>query len=368
MNQDNHPPIRPFNGVYRGRRVLITGHSGFKGSWLAIWLKMLGAEVIGYSLEPPSDPSNFEACGIKNILTHIYGDIRDHRHLVSVFQRYQPEFVFHMAAQPLVRLSYSEPRLTYETNVMGTVNVLEAVRQTRSVRVVVNVTSDKCYENREWVWGYRECDPMGGYDPYSSSKGCAELVTAAYRRSFFSPSTPQPSVALASVRAGNVIGGGDWGRDRLVPDCICALSQGKEIVIRNPNAVRPWQHVLEPLSGYLLLGARLWTDGPRYASAWNFGPADDEVYTVEEVVKEVIRLWGQGRYRIDACKHLHEAHWLKLDCSKAHIKLGWKSRLNTKQALGKTVEWYRQFYESRSTEELCVFTQRQIEEYMALCA
>ncbi|MBW2109508.1 MAG: CDP-glucose 4,6-dehydratase, partial [Deltaproteobacteria bacterium] len=306
--------------------------------------------------------------------THIYGDVRDHKHLISVFQEYQPEFVFHLAAQPLVRLSYSEPRMTYGTNVMGTVNLFEAVRATNSVRVVVNITSDKCYENKEWVWGYRENDPMGGYDPYSSSKGCAELITAAYRCSFFGYSTPQPfnpsttqhSVALASVRAGNVIGGGDWGSDRLVPDCVRALSKGEEIMIRYPKAIRPWQHVLEPLSGYLLLGAKLWADGSRYAGAWNFGPSGDEVWTVKELVKELIRLWGNGSFRVDSGEHLHEAHWLKLDCSKARIELDWRPRLSISQALEKTVEWYGQFYADASPKEMRDLSERQIMEYTHL--
>jgi CDP-glucose 4,6-dehydratase len=231
------------------------------------------------------------------------------------------------------------------------------------------VTSDKCYENREWVWGYRENDPMGGYDPYSSSKGCAELAIAAYRQSFFNPDRyKEHKVGLSSVRAGNVIGGGDWGPDRLVPDCVRALSKGEEIMIRYPSAIRPWQHVLEPLSGYLLLGARLWTDGPRYAGAWNFGPSGDEVYTVEEVVKEVIRLWGHGSYRVDEGEQLHEAHWLKLDCSKARIELQWKPGYTVKQALEKSVEWYKQFYARAGTEKMRVFSEKQIEEYMALCA
>lgn len=226
--------------IYKNKKVLVTGHTGFKGSWLSIWLKMLGAEVIGYSLEPPSTPSNFEACDLESRITHIHGDVRDLEHLQGVFKKYKPEIVFHLAAQPLVRLSYADPHTTYETNVMGTVNVLEAVRQTKSVRVMVNITSDKCYENREWVWGYRENDPMGGYDPYSSSKGCAELVTAAYRKSFFNPEkSGDNKVALSSVRAGNVIGGGDWGQDRLVPDCVRALSSKRPIAIRNPGAIRP---------------------------------------------------------------------------------------------------------------------------------
>ena len=356
--------------IYKKKKVLITGHTGFKGSWLSIWLKKLGAQVIGYSLEPPSTPNNFEACNLESKITHIHGDVRDLGHLQAVFEKYNPEIVFHLAAQPLVRISYADPHTTYETNVMGTVNVLEAVRQAESVRVLVNITSDKCYENREWVWGYRENDPMGGYDPYSSSKGCAELITAAYRQSFFNPDRyKEHKVALSSVRAGNVIGGGDWGEDRLIPDCIRALCQGKEIVIRNPNAIRPWQHVLEPLSGYLLLGARLWYDGPRYSGSWNFGPLDSEVWTVHKVAESVCSLWSKEleskiRYPKSDIQNPHEAHWLKLDCSKARIDLQWEPRYSVKQALEKTIEWYRTFYQGSKATEMMEFTKKQIDGYL----
>ena len=298
-------------------------------------------------------------------MVHIHGDVRDYEHLLAVFKEHKPDIVFHLAAQPLVRLSYDAPHTTYETNVMGMVNLLEAVRQTKSVRVVVNITSDKCYENREWVWGYRENDSMGGHDPYSSSKGCAELVTSAYLRSFFSREDHENkhNVGLASVRAGNVIGGGDWGEDRLIPDCIRALSQGKEIVIRNPDAIRPWQHVLEPLSGYLLLGAKLWYDGGRYSGAWNFGPMDGEVWTVEDVVKATIRSWGKGSYRVESHGNPHEAHWLKLDCSKARIELDWKPWYSVKKALEKSIEWYRMFYKGSKAMDIMEFTEKQIEGY-----
>ena len=368
-----HTPssTRPFAGIYSRRKVFITGHTGFKGGWLALWLKLLEAEVFGYSLDPPTVPSFFEAVGLESLIDyHVIGDVRDGEKLAAAMQEFRPEFVFHLAAQPLVRISYQDPRLTYETNVMGTINVLEAVRQVDTVRAAIMVTSDKCYENREWPYGYREIDPMGGYDPYSSSKGCAELVIAAYIRSFFNPQEYGRShqVALASVRAGNVIGGGDWGQDRLVPDCVRALSGSGTIYIRNPSAIRPWQHVLEPLGGYLLLGAKLWTDGSQYTGAWNFGPPDEEVLTVEEIVKEVIRLWGEGRYQVDSNEHPHEAHWLKLDCSKARIKLGWRSKLTVRQALAKTVEWYKRFYEGAGLEEMQIFTQKQIEEYMGICS
>jgi len=354
-----------FNNIYKGKRVLITGHTGFKGSWLSLWLKQLDAEVIGYSLDPPSAPNNFQVCGLEQNLVHNHGDVRDYEQVLSVFKKYKPEFVFHLAAQPLVRFSYENPRLTYETNVMGTANILDAVRETESVRAVVNVTSDKCYENKEWVWGYRENDPMGGHDPYSSSKGCAELVASAYLSSFFPPETygNKHRVALGTVRAGNVIGGGDWGEDRLIPDCIRALSEGKEIVIRSPNAVRPWQHVLEPLSGYLLLGAKLWEEGPKYSGAWNFGPRDDEAWTVEDVVKETIHYWGEGSYRVESHGNPHEAHWLKLDCSKARIDLKWEPRYPVKQALEKIIEWYRMFYQTNGTINMKEFTEKQIEIY-----
>jgi len=350
---------------WRGKKVFLTGHTGFKGSWLSIWLKLLGAEVIGYSLKPPSIPNNFEVCGLEAELTHIHGDVRDYKLLLSVFETYRPEFVFHLAAQPLVRLSYQEPRLTYETNIMGTVNLLEAVRATESVRAVVIVTSDKCYENREWVRGYREDDSMGGHDPYSSSKGCAELVNSAYLRSYFSPSDYGRThrVAIASVRAGNVIGGGDWGTDRLIPDCVRALSCSQEIVIRHPKAIRPWQHVQEPLSGYLLIGSKLLENGPRYCGAWNFGPMDAEVWTVEDVVKMVCKLWEHGKYVVDTEPALHEANWLKLDCSKARLELNWSPKLNISKTLKKTIEWYRLFYSNHKSEKLKALIKQQIREY-----
>lgn len=357
-----------FKNIYKNRRVLVTGHTGFKGSWLSIWLMLLQAEIIGYSLDPPSDPNNFEACELQKRVTHVYGDVRDYEHLVSVLKMHQPEFVFHLAAQPLVRFSYQEPRLTYETNVMGTVNVLEATRQTPSVRAIVNVTSDKCYENRGWVWGYREDDPMGGHDPYSSSKGCAELVNSAYLKSFFSPDQygKGHSKALASVRAGNVIGGGDWGRDRLIPDCVRALNRGEEIVIRYPRAIRPWQHVLDAINGYLLIGAKLWTDGSKYTGAWNFGSSENDVWSVQRVVDEVIHLWGRGECRVVLERGLHEEYFLKLDPSKARIELGWHTRFDVRRALAATVEWYRKFYSGISADDLFDFNGEQIKKYESL--
>lgn len=356
-----------FSDVFKNKTVLITGHTGFKGSWLTLWLHNLGAKVIGYSLEPPSVPNFFEACNLKSRMTHIHGDVRDLQHLIEIFDIHQPEFVLHLAAQPLVRLSYADPLTTYETNIMGTVNLLEAVRQTKSVKVVVNITSDKCYENNEWAWAYRENDPMGGHDPYSSSKGCAELVTSTYLRSFFNPEhyDKKHHVGLASVRAGNVIGGGDWGNGRLLPDCVRSLSNKEEIIIRYPKAIRPWQHVLEPLSGYLHLASKLRSEGPKYSGAWNFGPMDAEVWTVEEVTREVCKLWGDGKYAIDNQTQLHEANWLKLDCSKARIELGWKPIYPIKLALEKTVSWYKEFYSNVTGDALRSYTLNQIEEYAA---
>ena len=354
-----------FRKIYGNKKVLITGHTGFKGSWLSLWLTELGANVIGYSLEPPTEPNLFEAINLKDKITHIIGDVINEEHLISIFEKYQPEFVFHLAAQPLVRRSYKEPKFTYETNVMGTVNILEAVRKTSSVRVCVIITSDKCYENREWVYGYRETDPMGGYDPYSSSKGCAELVTATYRRAFFNPEDYGEihNEALSSVRAGNVIGGGDWGGDRLISDCVRALSQDKTIVIRNPQATRPWQYVLEPLSGYLLLGSLMYKDGTKYSSAWNFGPNDESIITVEALVKLVIKHWGSGSYTIDTSSHPHEAGLLKLDASKARALLGWKPVYDVYEAVEKTIYWYKIFYNGMRKEKLYEYTVEEIMEY-----
>jgi CDP-glucose 4,6-dehydratase len=281
---------------WRGKRVFLTGHTGFKGSWLALWLKSLGAEVTGFALPPPTQPNLFEEAEVEDGLNSIIGDIRDFGTLQKSVHLASPEIVFHMAAQPLVRISYKYPIETYATNVMGTVHLLEAVRHTDSVKAIVNITTDKCYDNREWVWGYRENEPMGGFDPYSNSKGCAELASSAYRSSFFSKENySQHGVALATVRAGNVIGGGDWALDRLIPDILAAFEQGEDVLIRNPHAIRPWQHVLEPLRGYLMLVERLIEDGPEYAEGWNFGPNDEDVQTVEQIVRRMAELWGGGR-------------------------------------------------------------------------
>jgi CDP-glucose 4,6-dehydratase len=354
-----------FNDIYKDKTVLVTGHTGFKGSWLSVWLKAMGANVVGYSLDPPSTPNNFDACGLSRMLTHIHGDIRDIDHLKKVFLQHKPDCVFHLAAQPLVRPSYDEPKLTFDTNIGGTVNVFETVRSTPSVRVLINITSDKCYENREWIWGYRENDPMGGHDPYSASKGCAELVFSSYLKSFFSENNEgNRQIGAASVRAGNVIGGGDWGMDRLIPDCIRAWSENKPVDIRNPYAVRPWQHVLEPLSGYLWLGALLWNEPQNYSGAWNFGPDDASHLTVAEVVDKLIQYWGSGSWMNHPSPDApHEANLLKLCCDKAHQKLNWYSALNIDDCLLMTTEWYKKFYESNLQEDMYAICTNQILTY-----
>jgi CDP-glucose 4,6-dehydratase len=346
---------------YKGKTVLVTGHTGFKGGWLAAWLKLLGARVIGYSLPPePDRPSLFEAACIDQNLISITGDIRDLTSLSSAFDSHKPEIVFHLAAQSLVRRSYRDPIETYSTNVMGTMNVLESVRMTPSVRAVVVITSDKCYENQEWPWAYRETDPLGGFDPYSSSKGCAEIVTAAYRKSFFGSDS---DVYVASTRAGNVIGGGDWAEDRLVPDIFRALSNGVQITLRNPDAIRPWQFVLEPLRGYLMLGERLWNEGEKCAEAWNFGPHDQDSISVLHLTRKVIQVWGAGEVVPErASDNPHEAHFLRLDSSKARSRLGWQPCLGIDEALEMTVEWYRAFYADRGFDGHS-FTNKQIQQY-----
>jgi CDP-glucose 4,6-dehydratase len=342
---------------WNGKKVFLTGHTGFKGSWLSLWLSSLGAQVTGYALAPPTTPSLFELARIGELVDSRIADVRDAGLLADTLHEAQPEIVIHMAAQPLVRDSYKIPVETYAVNVMGMIHLLEAVRGCPSVRAVVNVTTDKCYENREWVWGYRENEPMGGFDPYSSSKGCSELVTAAYRNSFFQNS----SVAVATARAGNVIGGGDWATDRLVPDCINALLAGQPIRIRNPYAIRPWQHVLEPLSGYMALARNLYESRDDYAEGWNFGPADDDAKPVEWIVSRLCELWGNGaRYEVDAGDHPHEAHYLKLDCSKARMRLGWHPRWNLDQALTEILEWVHVYSSGGDMRRCC---QKQIASY-----
>ena len=354
-----------FRNVYKGKKVLITGHTGFKGSWLAVWLRELGAEVTGYSLAPPSDPNNFSACRLKDKTTHIEGDIRDLDNLKRVFTEYEPEFIFHLAAQALVRTSYQNPKLTFDTNIGGTVNVLEAARMTPSVKVLINVTSDKCYENREWVWSYRENDPLGGHDPYSASKGGSEVVFSAYLKSFFRKEADGREIGAASVRAGNVIGGGDWGTDRLIPDCIRALSRGETIEIRNPKAIRPWQHVLEPLSGYLSLGAMLDKSPASFSGAWNFGPSGRDHLTVGQIAEKIVDLWGSGVWK-DVSSNgtaLHEAHTLKLCCDKALAELNWHSTLGIEDCLNYLTEWYKLFYENGQDMDMYDICSSQIRHY-----
>ncbi len=334
-----------------GKRVLLTGHTGFKGGWLSLWLQQLGAEVQGLALAPPSGPSLFEAARVGDGMASAIGDIRDLAFVSRTMASFRPDVVIHMAAQPLVRLSYAEPVETYATNVMGTVHLLEAVRQTPGVRVVVNVTTDKCYENREWAWGYREDEPMGGHDPYSNSKGCAELVSSAYRRSFFQSGGP----ALATARAGNVIGGGDWATDRLVPDILRAFERNEPAVIRNPHSTRPWQHVLEPLSGYLTLAQRLWSDGAAFAEGWNLGPRDEDAKPVQWIVEQLVERWGHGaRWQLDGSDHPHEAHFLKLDISKARSRLGWEPRWRLADALHHIVSWHQAWRAGQDARALCL--------------
>ncbi len=329
-------------GFWQGRRVFVTGHTGFKGSWLSLWLGRLGAQVTGYALAPDTQPSLFGIFQAGQPVQSVIGDVRDPQALARALRDSRAEIVFHLAAQPLVRRSYDNPAETYATNVMGTVHLLDAVRSAGGVRAVVVVTSDKCYENREWPWGYRESDPMGGHDPYSSSKGCTELVAASYRSSFFPPADhARHGVALATARAGNVVGGGDWSDDRLVPDLVRAFAAGQPAVIRNPLAVRPWQHVLEPLQGYLMLAERLTLDGPAWGEAWNFGPQDTDARPVSWVADQLARHWGDGaRWAQDAGTHPHEAHLLRLDSAKAHQRLGWRPRWRLEHTLENIAGWY----------------------------
>ncbi len=353
-----------FDNFFNGKRVLVTGHTGFKGSWLSIWLHELGAEVIGLGLDPLTERDNYVLSGIGGkIAADIRADIRDGARIKEIFEEYQPEIVFHLAAQPLVRLSYDIPVETYQTNVMGTINILEAIRCTQSVKVGVMITTDKCYENKEQIWGYRENEPMGGYDPYSSSKGAAEIAIASWRRSFFNPKDyERHGKSIASVRAGNVIGGGDWALDRIIPDCIRALEDEKTIDIRSPKAIRPWQHVLEPLGGYMLLAKKMWESPTEYCEGWNFGPRAESISTVWEVATKVITHYGSGSLRdLSDPNALHEAKLLMLDISKAKFRLGWEPVMGIDRTVGMTVDWYRQ-YRNVDPYELC---QQQIAEYCA---
>lgn len=346
-----------FNNFYKSKRVLVTGHTGFKGSWLSIWLHELGADVVGVALDPYSERDNFVLSGIgSKIKADIRADIRDVKRMKEIFAEYQPEIVFHLAAQPLVRLSYDIPMETYEANVMGTIHILESIRATKSVKVGVMITTDKCYDNNEQQEGYVETDPFGGYDPYSSSKGACEIAIQSWRRSFFNPENygKKHNVSLASVRAGNVIGGGDWAIDRIIPDCIRALEAGKVINIRSPKAVRPWEHVLEPLSGYMILAQKMWNDPTGYCEGWNFGPEAEGVATVWEVATEVIKNYDSGELKDSSNPNsVHEAKLLMLNINKAKTRLGWKPRMNMQKCIELVVDWYKR-YEDEDVYNLCI--------------
>jgi CDP-glucose 4,6-dehydratase len=350
--------IGPNPEFWRAKRVFISGHTGFKGSWLCLLLQHWGAELKGYALEPSASPALFTEANVAEGMTSELGDVRNLEALTTSMIAFEPEVVIHMAAQPLVRLSYYEPVETYEVNVMGTVNLLEAVRHCPSVKAVVNVTTDKCYENREWVWGYRENEPMGGRDPYSSSKGCSELVTSAYRSSFFSEAS---STTVATARAGNVIGGGDWAVDRLIPDILRAFESSLPVVIRNPKATRPWQHVLEPISGYLLLAERLYSDGHQYAGGWNFGPVSEDAKTVDWILDFMVVQWGEGaHWELDEEAQPHEAQLLKLDISKASHRLNWRPRWDLSKTLNSIIDWHQSWLAGHDVKQT---TLRQISHY-----
>lgn len=342
-----------FNSVYKDKTVLVTGHTGFKGSWLCLWLDKMGAKAVGYSLSTPTQPSHFDLLDLK--MVSVIGDIRDREKLNQAFEKYKPDVVFHLAAQSLVRYSYEAPIETYETNVIGTLNIFEACRNNKSVKAIINVTSDKCYENKEWLWGYRENDPMGGHDPYSSSKGCSELLAASYRNSYFPPGEfgKKHTCLLASARAGNVIGGGDWAQDRLIPDIIRAYSLGETVSIRNPRATRPWQHVLEPLSGYLLVGQKLLEGRVDCATSWNFGPDIASIQTVEEVLFKIKKNWSDFKFEINVDpSQPHEANLLKLDSSKALHALSWKPRWSFEKCIQRTTAWYGKYLVSKELSSI----------------
>ena len=347
---------------WENKNILVTGHTGFKGSWLSIWLKSLGANLAGYSLPPPTDPSLFELAEVSDGMQSIIGDIRDLDHIKDVFQERSPEILIHMAAQSLVVKSHVDPYDTYTTNVLGTLNVLEAVRHSDSIKAVIIITSDKCYQNKEWVWGYREYDNLGGVDPYSNSKACAELITSAYRDSYFKkPKPPFKDVAVGTVRAGNVIGGGDWAENRLIPDVMQSLANDQQVIIRNPNSIRPWQFVLEPLDGYLTLVERLWTNGAEYAEGWNFGPNENDAQSVSWIVEQLGKLWGTtADWEELPQPYPHEANYLKLDCSKARQKLKWAPKLTLNTTLQWVVEWYQGY---DNNENIAALTKNQVTAY-----
>ena len=352
------------NSFWSGKKVLVTGHTGFKGSWISLWLQKLGANVIGYALSPPTNPSLFNVADVADGMVSIIGDIRDLNNVKKVFSDNQPEIVIHMAAQPLVRYSYDNPVETYDVNVMGTLHILEAIRNISSVRAAVMVTTDKCYENKEWPWGYRENEPMGGHDPYSSSKGCAELLIASYRKSYFpNDDYNQHKTAIASVRAGNVIGGGDWADDRLIPDIIRAFQDGRAVQVRNPNSIRPWQHVLEPLSGYLILAEKLYEEEVLFAEGWNFGPREEDAKPVGWITEHMVDHWQENAsWIVDDGNHPHEANYLKLDFSKARSNLNWTPRWNLEKALNQIIHWHKAEMQG---DDMKSFTLKQISEYQA---
>lgn len=354
--------IRKVNEPFwEGKKVFLTGHTGFKGSWLSIWLSSMGAIVKGFALEPETNPALYNVANIDELIQSEMGDIRDKDHVSKSMISFNPDILIHMAAQPLVRLSYIQPVETYATNVLGTVHVLEAARMCSNLKAIVSVTTDKVYENQEWVWGYRENEPMGGYDPYSSSKGCAELVTSAYRRSFFSDKN---SAALASARAGNVIGGGDWSVDRLIPDALKAFEKDEPVIIRNPLSTRPWQHVLEPLSGYLMLAESLYQEGEKFAQAWNFGPEDSDCRSVEWILENLVAMWGgKASWKLDENPQPHEARFLKLDCSKAKLLLDWHPQWNIQDVLMKIIEWQKKYYSGSNMQNYCL---KEIKDYQSL--
>ena len=353
-----HMVVPEYLSAFKGRRVFITGHTGFKGSWLTFVLNEIGAEVLGYALPPVGVKSHFELLELAQIIGHVEADIRDEEKLTATMSKFQPEYVFHLAAQALVRSSYSDPKLTFETNVMGSVNLLEAVRKCESVRSLVYITSDKCYENLEWFWGYRENDRLGGHDPYSASKASAEMVFSAYARSYF---FERPSLGAASARAGNVIGGGDWAVDRIIPDCVRAIESDKSIELRNPSATRPWQHVLEPISGYLLLAASLRKDPLAFVGSWNFGPTSKDVLTVMEVAEHLIARFGRGRINYESRdKNPHEAGLLQLNCDRANQILGWYPRWGFEQTLDMTADWYKKVDGGEKAKKV---TRRQLYDY-----
>jgi CDP-glucose 4,6-dehydratase len=348
---------------WQGREVLVTGHTGFKGGWLSLWLQLLGAKVVGLSIDPPTTPSLYKQAKIFDGMLSLHEDIRNGYAIKQIFKQYKPEIVFHLAAQPLVKYSYREPLETYETNVMGTLKILEGIRSIDTVRSAIMITTDKCYENNEWKWGYRENDKMGGHDPYSSSKAATEILISSYRKSFFPPNEyDQHRTSIASARAGNVIGGGDWANDRLIPDTIRAFQNRKKVNIRNPNSIRPWQHVIGLLTGYMILAERMTKYGSEFSQAWNFGPQDQDTRKVEWVVRKFSEYWGEGSsWAVDNNEHPHEANFLKLDCSKSHLQLDWWPKWNLSHSLKKVVEWHKAAEKNEDMRKICI---NQINEYM----